>query len=325
MQNYTIREYTSADYTQWNDFVSHAKNATFLFHRDFMEYHQDRFEDYSLIVENEKGWIAILPANRVGDEVFSHQGLTYGGLVFKDDLKLEKVILIFKVLSKKLYENRINYLVMKEIPIIYCDFFSDEMKYILFLMEAKLIKRDTLSVIDLSRKIHLSKDRKEGVKRGVKNKLEVREENDFSAFWNTILIPNLLNKHDANPVHSLTEIQFLKNKFPNKIRQFNVYKDNELVGGTTIFESKNVAHSQYISANSAKNELGTLDFLHHFLIYEVFKNKKYFDFGISNEEQGKKVNGGLSYWKQSFGSHIITQDFYVVQTENYTKLEQVIV
>lgn len=323
MPNYTVRKYTSADYSAWNNFINQAKNATFLFHRDFMEYHQDRFEDYSLIVENETDWVGVLPANRVGNEVFSHQGLTYGGLVFKDDLKLEKVILIFKSLLKQLHEERINKLVLKEIPMIYCDFFSDELKYILFLVEAKLIKRDTLSVIDLSKEIRLSKDRKEGVKRGFKNKLEIKEEKDFSAFWNTILIPNLMNKHNAKPVHTLEEILFLKSKFPSNIRQFNVYKENELIGGTTIFESKNVAHSQYISANSFKNEYGTLDYLHHYLITEIFRNKKYFDFGISNEEQGKKLNGGLSYWKESFGATTLTQDFYEVQTKNYSKLEEV--
>ena len=323
--NYTVRKYTSADYSAWNDFIAQAKNATFLFHRDFMEYHQDRFEDYSLIVEDEKSWIAILPANRVEDEVFSHQGLTYGGLVFKEDLKLEKVILVFESLMKKLYMNKLKKLVIKELPQIYFISFSDEMKYVLFLSESKLIRRDTLAVIDCSKELLFSKDRKEGVKRGLKNKLEVREENDFSLFWNTILIPNLKIKHKVKPVHSLSEIQFLKSKFPSEIRQFNVYKGNELVGGTTIFESKNVAHSQYISGNSLKNELGTLDFLHHHLITEVFKNKKYFDFGISNEEQGRKLNGGLSYWKESFGSQIVTQDFYEVQTKNYTKLDQVIV
>jgi hypothetical protein len=132
--NYTVRTYTSADYSAWNDFIAQAKNATFLFHRDFMEYHQDRFEDYSLIVEQENNWVAILPANRVGDVVFSHQGLTYGGLVFKEDLKLEKVIFIFKSLIKELYKRKVSKLILKEIPIIYCDFFSDETKYILFLL-----------------------------------------------------------------------------------------------------------------------------------------------------------------------------------------------
>jgi len=324
VQNYTIRKYISADYLAWNDFINQAKNATFLFHRDFMEYHQNRFEDYSLIVEDHKGWVAVLPANRAGDEVFSHQGLTYGGLIYKEGLKLEKVIFIFKSLINELYKTNVSRLILKETPMIYCDFLSDEVKYILFLTEAKLIRRDTLAVIDLSTEIFFAKDRKEGVKRGKKNKLIVKEENDFSAFWNAILIPNLKNKYNASPVHTVEEIAFLKSKFPSNIRQFNIYKENELIGGTTIFESKNVAHSQYISANSSKNDLGTLDFLHHFLITDVFKDKRYFDFGISNEEQGKKLNGGLSYWKESFGAHILTQDFYEVQTKNYTKLEQVI-
>jgi hypothetical protein len=50
VKNYTVRRYTSEDFALWNAFISTAKNATFLFHRDFMEYHSDRFEDYSLLV-----------------------------------------------------------------------------------------------------------------------------------------------------------------------------------------------------------------------------------------------------------------------------------
>lgn len=325
VQQYLIRKYTSADYSIWNDFINQAKNATFLFHRDFMEYHHDRFEDYSLIVEDEKGWLAVLPANRVGEEVFSHQGLTYGGLVFKGDLKLEKVLLIFKSILQQLHISEIKTLHIKELPFIYSDYFSDELKYALFLAEAKLSRRDTLAVIDLSKEIKLASGRMEGVKRGIKNELIIKEENDFTSFWNLVLIPNLINKHHANPVHSLEEISNLKQKFPLNIRQFNVYKENEIVGGTTIFESKKVAHSQYISVSSSKNEYGTLDFLHHYLMTEVFKDKAFFDFGISNEEQGRKLNGGLSFWKESFGAKIVTQDFYQVQTENYIQLEQVIV
>ena len=50
MKNYTIKQYELQDYENWNTFISKAKNATFLFHRDFMEYHSDRFLDASLIV-----------------------------------------------------------------------------------------------------------------------------------------------------------------------------------------------------------------------------------------------------------------------------------
>ena len=34
---------------EWDAFVKTSKNGTFLFMRDYMEYHNDRFIDYSLL------------------------------------------------------------------------------------------------------------------------------------------------------------------------------------------------------------------------------------------------------------------------------------
>jgi hypothetical protein len=61
------------------------------------------------------------------------------------------------------------------------------------------------------------------------------------------------------------------------------------------------------------------------LISETFKNKRFFDFGISNENQGRKLNNGLSYWKESFGASTIIQDFYEVKTSNYCLLDTVLI
>jgi len=83
VKSYTIKRYETKDYDYWNDFISQAKNATFLFHRDFMEYHKNRFDDYSLIVLDGKKLVAVLPANVIQNEVFSHQELTYVSLVYK--------------------------------------------------------------------------------------------------------------------------------------------------------------------------------------------------------------------------------------------------
>lgn len=96
MKNLTVKKYDQNDYKIWNDFVSQAKNATFLFHRNFMEYHKDRFEDFSLLIFEEEKLRAILPANKNGNTVYSHQGLTYGGLVYKDETKQTAVIEIFQ-------------------------------------------------------------------------------------------------------------------------------------------------------------------------------------------------------------------------------------
>lgn len=314
MKNYKIRRYTANDYENWNSFIAPAKNATFLFHRDFMDYHSNRFQDYSLIVLDDEKWVAVLPANAVANQVFSHQGLSYGGLIYNDKLKLASVLAVFKNILSFLDENELGKLQLKLLPSIYHQKPAEELDYALFLANAQLIRRDTLSVLDLTKINNLSKLRKRSIQKGTSNDVEIKEVTNFEEFWKKILIPNLAKKHQAKPVHSLEEITKLKALFPENIRQFNAYQNGIIVAGTTIFESENVAHCQYISGQEDKNELGGLDLLFQHLITEVFKNKHFFDFGISNENQGRVLNEGLSYWKESFGASTIVQDFYEVNT-----------
>lgn len=324
MKSYSVKKYQQSDYENWNALIGQAKNATFLFHRDFMEYHKERLEDFSLVVLDNEKWVAVLPANQVENEIFSHQGLTYGGLIYDDSTKLASVLEIFKSILAFLNENKIEKLQLKLIPSIYHQKPAEELNYVLFLAQAQLLRRDSLSVIDLSQNNKVSKIRNRGIQKGISNGLEIKEVDDFELFWNEILIPNLDKKHDAKPVHSIQEMNLLKSFFPNNIRQFNVYYNDKIIAGTTIFESSTVAHCQYISKNETSDNLGSLDFLYHFLITDVFAKKRFFDFGISNESQGKKLNEGLSYWKESFGASTIIHDFYEVETKNYFKLNDVL-
>ena len=171
----------------------------------------------------------------------------------------------------------------------------------------------------------MSSVRKRGIKLGIKNNLEIKEVEDFEDFWKEILTPNLAQKFKLKPVHTIQEMTKLKQFFPKNIRQFNVYHNGEIVAGTTVFESKNVAHCQYISTLESKNELGGLDFLYHHLITEIFKHKPFFDFGNSNENSGQHLNGGLSYWKESFGARTIAHDYYEVNTLNFSFLTQILI
>jgi hypothetical protein len=325
VKNYQVRQYQPNDSEIWNAFISVAKNATFLFNRNFMDYHSDRFQDFSLLVFDESKLVAVLPANRVEDAVFSHQGLTYGGLVLGQKAKLSTTISIFHSILKFLTENDFKTLTIKEIPSFYCYNFSDELEYCLFILSANLIRKDSLSVIDLSKPYFITKTRKESIRRGKKMGLVIKEELNFELFWNEILIPNLDKKHQVKPVHAVKEIKLLQSRFPENIRHFNVYYNDKIVAGTTVFITDKVAHPQYISGNSQKNELGSLDYLYHHLITEVFKDKKIFDFGISNEEQGTKINEGLLFWKESFGAKTVTQGFFEVETKNYKSLESVLI
>lgn len=322
-KNPTVRRYEAADAPRWNEFISQARNATFLYNRGFMDYHADRFEDYSLIIADGDKWLAVLPAHRDGKEVLSHWGLTYGGLVY-DGLRLPDVVEIFREVLIFLNRAQIETFKVKLIPGIYCARPSDDLAYALFLADAKLIRRDSLSVVDLSRPGKLSRDRIAGIRRGEKSGLKVFNESKFDTFWMNLLIPNLQKRYGTLPVHDLDEISMLHKRFPQNIRQFNVYHGSQIVAGVTIFLSKHVVHCQYISADENKNSLGSLDFLFDYLL-RYFSDFRYFDFGTSNEMNGKKVNEGLTYWKQTFGASTAVQDFYEVGTQNHHLLNHVMI
>lgn len=290
-----------------------------------MDYHNDRYDDHSLLVFKNDQLKAILPANRVDNKVISHQGLSYGGLILKEQTKFSEVLHCFYSVLSFLNEQGVSELEIKTIPRIYNSVPSDELDYLLFITEAQKVRCDVISVIDNSNRIDIkSSNRKRGLKRAKKNNLVVKEVSEFTDFWNSVLIPNLKQRHQATPTHSLEEITLLKKRFPNQIRQFNVFNGNNVVAGVTVFETQNVAHVQYISADEHKQELGSLDLVFDELINTVFKDKPYFDFGISNENQGKNINEGLLNWKEDFGGRTITHDFYIVQTKNFTKLKTIL-
>lgn len=289
-----------------------------------MEYHKDRFSDNSLLVFKNDKLVAVLPANKVDTSLQSHQGLTYGGVVLSYKVKLNEYIILFKELLEYLNHQGISSFVLKELPEFYAQAPSQETQYVAQLTKAVTSRIDTASVIDYRNRMTIQSNRLEGVKKADKHGLVLKEEPLFKKFWEDILVPNLERRHASLPTHTSEEITALHKNFPKNIRQFNVYKGNALVAGATVFETKTTAHIQYISGNEQKQELGSLDFLFHHLIEKIFSHKWYFDFGISNEAQGTKLNGGLSYWKECFGARTKVHCVFVFDTANHHLLNNVL-
>jgi hypothetical protein len=321
MSNYRVEKYTKENRLAWDTFISGAKNATFLFVRDFMEYHSDRFTDYSLLVYKDDMLYALLPANIVGDKLYSHKGLTYGSLVLSKSAKLLYTFEAFKALLAFLNAKAISTLELRNIPTFYNTMPSDELSYFLFKANATLIKRDALMVIDTTNKIKFQKNRREGINKAKRNGLTIAVDDNFEGFWTEILIPNLQKKHGIAPVHSLEEIQLLAAKFPDHIKQVNVYKDNVIVAGTTLFLTKTTIHPQYVSGNSDKNAYGSLDLAYDYIINHFDSSKRYFDFNISSEQNGEALNSGLIFWKESCGARTYVADNYLIDTACYKTLD----
>jgi hypothetical protein len=320
----TVKRYSEEDKNKWNIFLENSRTNIFLFSRNYMDYHKDRFEDHSLLVFNDEILAAIFPASIRNGNINSHGGLTFGGLFVGCNEYAKNTLRYLSAILRFCHEAGIQKIIFKQSPSFYSLISQDETDYGMFLSEANMFRMDTAFAIDQrnSVKVPYQERRKRAVKKAVKGGIVIREAANFDAFWNRILIPNLLKRFGVKPVHTLEEITMLSVNNPGCIRQFEAWLDDTLMAGCTIFETPLVAHSQYISASEEGRMNGAIDLLFHHLITEVFHQKNYFDFGIANEEEGRSFNLGLLDWKEGFGARAFAHRFYEVDPSKYTLIDK---
>ncbi|SEK02190.1 GNAT family N-acetyltransferase [Paraburkholderia diazotrophica] len=305
-----VTRYTKADAEQWDAFVRASKNGTFLLQRAYMDYHSDRFADHSLIFHDDKGHpVALLPANERDGVLQSHGGLTYGGIICDESMTTPRMLEVFDVLLEHLRTNGLNRLLYKTIPYIYHLNPAEEDRYALFRADARLYRRDVLSVICQDRRLPFQKRRARKVSQAQKLGLVIEASEDLEAFW-AILEANLAAVHGVRPVHSVEEMRLLNSRFPDQIRLHVCKENGGIVAGVVVFNATRVAHVQYISSSERGREIGALDLLFATLIERDYADQAYFDFGISNEQEGKVMNVGLIEQKEGFGARAVTHDYY---------------
>lgn len=305
MHHYSVKRYQKEDRQQWDDFVASSKNGTFLFHRNFMEYHQDRFEDYSLLLYKNHNLISVFPANKSDKTVYSHQGLTYGGLVLHD-INGEDVHQLVKTLVAYLKDRGMLKLVVKSIPPFYHKQPANELYFELIDQGGTLYHRDLNLAIDYSKPLSIHKSKLKHYRKRQDLGFHISETDNFKPFWNEVLVPRLKTKHNVAPVHNLEEIQLLKLRFPNNIRQFEIRLHGIILAGITIFNSDTVIKSQYGATTEAGEKYRALDFLFITLI-KKHKELGYYFFDMGTVTDG---NLGLLKQKEELGCDIYTQDFY---------------
>lgn len=308
--DFKIRRYTEENAEEWNEFAANSKQGTFLFNRSYMDYHRDRFADHSLMLYHKNSLFALLPANEKGDVLWSHEGLTYGGLLTNEKATTANVCKAFKSINSYLAEKGFRKVVYKAMPWIYHRLPAEEDLYALTnVCNARIVARHISSTIVGVNRLKFAESRKSGIRKALRNGITVCESNDLHAFWE-ILTDNLCCKYGAKPVHTEAEIKLLKSRFPQQIKLYMAYKGSLALGGTLIFETPQVVHTQYISASPEGKQDGALDLLFDNIINKVYADIPYFDFGKSSNGDGHELNTCLIFQKEGFGGRGVCYDWY---------------
>lgn len=312
MAQLEIERYTPAHKKEWDDFVDRSKNGTFLLQRDYMDYHADRFPDHSLMVRRDSKLYALLPVTAAGTVVYSHRGLTYGGLIMGPKATASEIIEAMAGICRRFQDEGYERMVYKPVPHIYHTIPAEEDLYALFRVGATLQSRLISCSVRMDSRLKLRDIRKSGIRNAIRHGITVTTSQDYDGFWE-ILTRNLDSKYGASPVHTASEIKLLAEKFPDNIRLHTAMLNGKPVAGVVMFLSREVAHAQYISASPGGKETGALDLLFSTLLDSEYKDFAYFDFGTSNEDDGKILNQQLIYQKEGFGGRAICYDTYNIQ------------
>ena len=299
-----IELYTPDRAQEWDAAVETSRNATFLHLRCYMDYHSDRFRDCSLIARNDGGEIiALLPANAAGDIVYSHQGLTFGGWLMTPAADAEAMMEIWAAASEYLVSGGFKKLIYKPVPYIYHKYPAEEDLYALFRAGGKLSATLISSVIDMARPLGFDRSAKRYARAAARSGISAGESDSWDEFWK-VLEELLKERHGAVPVHSLDEIKLLHSRFPENIRLYIATREGRILAGVVMYISDEVAHCQYIATSAEGREAKALPLLFSHII-DACSEKRYFDFGTSNEAGGQILNTGLIHQKCGFGARAV--------------------
>lgn len=309
--NLEIRPYNPQYKSVWDAEVRASAGGTFLFIRDYMEYHAHRFVDSSLMIYHNDKLLALLPASLHDDAVVSHGGLTYGGFVTRPEITSMQMLNLFEITADYLRSQGVTSWYYKPVPYIYQCYPHAAEEYALYKMDAVRTACNLSSAVVPRVPLRYAQLRRRGIKRATQCGVTLHAGGDYAPFW-SILEENLRNRHGVQPVHSLSEITLLQERFPDNIKLHTACIENRVVAGCVVYKTERVAHAQYISASPEGKACSALDYLFARLIEHEYSECNYFDFGISTEQNGALLNTGLLSQKEGFGARGVVYETYCI-------------
>lgn len=307
---YEIQPYTRELESRWDRFVMEdSMNGTFLQTRKFLNYHPEgRFTDASFFVEKSGIVVAVVPGCSVDGSFVSHLGSTFGGpVISKDFYSGNKILEIVKDIDDYIVRN-FKSVKLKPTSPIFATVPTDLLDYSL---EHSGYSRHT----ELSCYTPIAKgvDPLENCKRECRHNFRQSEklnltygeipDCEMEKFYDFLVKSKA--RYNTKPVHSLAELQNLKQRFPEEILFRGVWQDGIYLSGMMIFyfRQAKVFHFQYLAPDDSKRETNATTSLFVNAMREAAQvGCEKFSWGISTEDAGAFLNENLYRFKESFGA-----------------------
>ncbi len=283
--NIIVQPYTPEKKTIWDEFVNQSNNGTLFHLQEFLEYHPShRFSFNHLMFYLEDELIAVLPGGISNSNFNSPTGASLGGFVVPTTMKFEMMDQIVKC-----FISYCNSLSIQQIRItppmqIYSSVFDEVIEYALLYNKFSYTNSLYSSVMDLRHvkgRENFARSPRYGANKAQNHGVEIIESNEYDRAYE-ILVENK-KKFQTTPTHSLSELIYLHEHFPQKIKLFLAYYEGEPIAGEWIFlTNKNCGMIFYAMHLYEFRKLYALNLLlDHAIKWCAGNGFRFLDYGVS--------------------------------------------
>lgn len=296
-----VSRYSEEDSAEWDNFVATSRNGHFMVQRSYLAYHGDRFIDNSLIVRNAASKIImVIPFNRRGKAVFSHEGLSFAGPIVGYGVSALDVQRCMNAVVEWLKRHDVSVAHLRLVPDIYHLKPSADVRHFIFGLGGVVGRTRLSATIDLRERYRISHGKLNGYRRALRDGLFVGESTRLDAF-HEMLTSRLMTRRGAQPVHSLDQLRYLFTRHPDHVVLVTAEEQDRVLAGAMWYVDRGVAHLQYVASTEEGRRRRCVDAAVIFGI-ERFKDLKYIDFGHSHSPANEQIDWKLLRQKEEFGA-----------------------
>ena len=285
-------------------FIKNSDENILFSRENFLNYHGDRFLDAS-ILSSDQGVLTYFPASKLGSEVVSHAGCTYGGLLITGKFTAEKINKVYQNIISLYVQEGVTKLTIKLAPKGFKSIESDMEAWVLFNLGFEVERYDLWNVLDAA-DLSFSSQHKRNLKKFTHGSFNICQDWGYLTDFYDILKNNLLDRYGVSPVHTLEDLNNLKHRLGNKLfLRVAVDPFGVVLGGIICFQLRSrLIHAQYIAASDQGKRNFVIDGIFH-NCYLSLKNNERLSYGGSLV--GTNHNHSLLRHKHQMGGKPVGQ------------------
>jgi hypothetical protein len=302
-----VQRYEPSLQSDWTAVLKRSRNGLFLFDRAYMEYHADRFPDFSVIAYSDGEPMMLFPATKEesSSQLTSHSGLTFGGFILAGGIRADVAIEAIDHTLHQLRNWGVTRLTVKPVPLPFCTAPSQDAEYALWRRGFTAERRDLSSLVLTRRPLGTTKSKMRDAVHAQKLGVTIGEA--AVAEFYPLLSSVLRARHGADPVHSEDELRLLQERFPDRIHIMGAFLNGALAAGAVVFRYDAAWHTQYLANGPEGRQSNALDLLILDLVEQArAAGVDAVSLGTSMQQDG--LNPGLLWQKESFGARAILHD-----------------